>query len=485
LEGYLYSDEALVPIKEISTQHYNFLFPEMAPGKYLDLGAFAENSYYIMSEIMGEDLTGKTDQKFPLRANGWAGRERSAVDFGVTFLNYPGEALTFPYNSFQTIFLHELGHVFEFTPPLRYWVNTWFGETINNVMETEVLERMWGEKVAKHNKGRFCYDFFDYLNGIPNFPPDESEEYAGQLLMYYLQEEYGWEFFRHFVQLWGNSSRTKIKHGLIDAGFYPTEVALVLFSYIAHENLAELFQLADFNITEARINEGLNLISELDYTLSDFPKPFVDIFGEAQSMLTPGACDPRGPCNPAHTIDVAAGQYLSFALGTRAPGGGLEVYMDWEVTNFNDTHVYEIYKPGNVVAFGSPAVNTVSWYYHNYLTTSSGESVLPAYMERDGSGYSGQFIHSKSSGIDYRMDNDYGQGVPVTDYAMVTLYHDTPEARWVLVVAGLSGYSTREAATWLSELPSMDGNAIILEMYDAEGDGNIEEISIVDTVYVD
>jgi hypothetical protein len=31
----------------------------------------------------------------------------------------------------------------------------------------------------------------------------------------------------------------------------------------------------------------------------------------------------------------------------------------------------------------------------------------------------------------------------------------------------------------------MDGNAIILEMYDAEGDGNIEEISIVDTVYVD
>jgi hypothetical protein len=226
------------------------------------------------------------------------------------------------------------------------------------------------------------------------------------------------------------------------------------------------------------------LISE-QFDLSNFPAPFVNVSeGKAECILTPGACDPRGPCSPSHTIDVAAGNYLAYSLGTISPNGGLEVYMDWEITYFNSTHVTEIYRPGNVVAFGSPSVNTISWYYHYYKTTPSGESVLPAYIGRDGPGLSGQYIYSKASQSYYRMDNDYGQGIPVTDYAMISLYHDHPDNRWALIVAGLSGYSTREAARWLSGFPTMDCEAVILRLIDDQGDGEIESVEVVETVHI-
>jgi hypothetical protein len=220
-----------------------------------------------------------------------------------------------------------------------------------------------------------------------------------------------------------------------------------------------------------------------DYTLADFPQPFINTTqGTADCMLTPGACDPRGPCNPAHTIDVAAGQKIAFTLGKNAPNGGLEVYMDWETTSFNNTHVYNIWRTGNIITFGSPAVNTITSYYHN-ITTSSGEPVLPAYMDRDGTGAQGQYIYSNATEKYYRMINDYGQGQPVTDYAMITLHYDSQDDRYVLMVAGLSGYSTRKAAGWLSNLPQMEGAAMILELYDSEGDGQIENIIIKEIIY--
>ena len=220
-----------------------------------------------------------------------------------------------------------------------------------------------------------------------------------------------------------------------------------------------------------------------NYTLADFPEPFVDSYiGIANVTLMPGASDPRGPCAPAHTIDVAGAQYLAFALGAEAAKGGLNVCMDWEATNYNSTTVYKIWRTGNIIAFGSPTVNTVSWYYHYYRKTPSNESVLPVYIGKDGSGPQGQYIYSKSSLTKYRMVNDYGQGKNVTDYAMVVLYHDTLDDRYVIISAGLSGYATREAASWLATNPAMTGSAIILRLFDAQGDGTIDQITIAEIV---
>jgi len=211
--------------------------------------------------------------------------------------------------------------------------------------------------------------------------------------------------------------------------------------------------------------------------LSTFPSPFVTSDGAIDAMMLVGASDPRGPCHAAHTIDVAAGMYIASALGTRAPNGGLEVYMDWQAANYNGTHVIRIYRPGNIITTGGPGVNLISWYYHHM--TVDGQPVLPVYIDVDAQG---AYIYSKASDTKYRMVNDYSQGLPVTDYAMIVLHYDEADGRYVLINAGLSGYSGWTAAEWLATLPPMSGTAIILRFYDEQGDGIIDTIEVVETV---
>jgi hypothetical protein len=218
------------------------------------------------------------------------------------------------------------------------------------------------------------------------------------------------------------------------------------------------------------------------FTLADLPKPFV-VNGVTNVMLTPGSSDRRGPLDPAHTIDVAAAQYVAFALGTFSTSGMPNVYMDWEVANYNSTHVFNIYRPGNIITFGFPTVNTISWYYNYYKLTPAGISVLPVYFGVDSGG---AFIHSKFSGGTYRMINDYFKGVPVIDYAVIELYHDVESDRYILIVAGLSGFSTRESAKYLAtsllQHTTLNGKAVILELYDKEGDAVIDDIRVVETI---
>jgi hypothetical protein len=213
------------------------------------------------------------------------------------------------------------------------------------------------------------------------------------------------------------------------------------------------------------------------YDLSDFPLPFVTPEGAIDAMMLVGACDPRGPCNPSHTIDVAAGMYVASALGTLAPSGGLEVYMDWQAANYNSTHVTGIYRPGNIITTGGATVNLVNWYYHH--VTVGGQPVLPVYMDVD---VQGIHIYSSATATKYRMVNDYSQGLTVTDYAMILLHYDEADGRYVLIISGLSGYAGWTAAKWFSTLPTMSGTAIILRLYDEQGDGVIETIEIIETV---
>jgi hypothetical protein len=212
-------------------------------------------------------------------------------------------------------------------------------------------------------------------------------------------------------------------------------------------------------------------------TLADFPAPFILPNGSVNTMIVVGASDPRGPCSPAHTISVASGIYTAFALGTRSKEGIPEVWLDWQITNYNSTHVTKIFKRGNIITFGGLGINLVSWYYHSL--TYRGIQILAAYMAADAQGI---FIYVPASGSVYRMTNDYGQGLPVTDYAMIVLHYDNMDDRYVLLIAGLSGYSSSQAAGWLSNFPKMSGRAVILRMIDNEGDGIIDSTEIAEIV---
>jgi len=87
----------------------------------------------------------------------------------------------------------------------------------------------------------------------------------------------------------------------------------------------------------------------------------------------------------------------------------------------------------------------------------------------------------RSSTNRYYKVNDYWQGQPVTDYAFATLYEDG--GRYVLYLAGISGYATRAVCTALAHYDqyALQGIGVVFELYDAEGDGQYETIQIIET----
>ena len=211
-------------------------------------------------------------------------------------------------------------------------------------------------------------------------------------------------------------------------------------------------------------------------TLADLPAPFI-ADGAVNTMIIVGASNPRGPCSAAHTIDVAAGMYMAFALGTKSQQGVPPILLDWQISNYDQNNVTRIFRPGNIITFGGPGVNLITWYYHSL--TYRGIQILPAYMASDAQGV---YIYSTATRSKYRMVNDYGRNAPVTDYAMIVLHYDNADSRYVLIVAGLSGYSTSEAAKWLSSYPTVSGRAVILRIVDNEGDGIIDSVQIAEIV---
>ena len=213
-------------------------------------------------------------------------------------------------------------------------------------------------------------------------------------------------------------------------------------------------------------------------TLADFPEPFISNHVLKPILVTPGASDRRGPVDPAHTVDVAASNYISFCLGRLSNTGWPTVLMDWEVASFDSQRVYGVWRDGNVITFGSPGVNLISYYLHHH-PDNNWSPVIPAYFGVD---EYGQYIYSSRTDTKYRIVGDYGKGEEVIDYALIALYHDSRGDRYILILAGLSGVTTREASKWLSTLPTMHGVAIILRFTDHEGDFQPDVAEIVEVI---
>ncbi|RLE74674.1 MAG: hypothetical protein DRZ80_04135, partial [Thermoprotei archaeon] len=142
-------------------------------------------------------------------------------------------------------------------------------------------------------------------------------------------------------------------------------------------------------------------------------------------------------------------------------------------------HVYGIWREGDIITFGSPGVNLISYYLHHH-PSNEWNPVIPAYFGVD---EEGQYIYSTATGIKYRMENDYGQGKQVIDYALITLYYDANDDRYILMLAGLSGVTTKEICRWLSTNPPMDGVAMILKFTDYEGDFQPDLVEVVEIIY--
>jgi hypothetical protein len=67
------------------------------------------------------------------------------------------------------------------------------------------------------------------------------------------------QIHRDFVYLWADPTAPPYKDQLLSAGFNTKEAIITLYSCLADDNLAWLFQLGGFEVTEARVEQGFSL----------------------------------------------------------------------------------------------------------------------------------------------------------------------------------------------------------------------------------
>ncbi len=220
------------------------------------------------------------------------------------------------------------------------------------------------------------------------------------------------------------------------------------------------------------------------YTFKDFSHPFVSSDGLMNCSVVVASSVGHGPCGGAHTMDVMGAVVAASGLGMEAVGGSLSSTLDDYVSAY-DIDSAKLTFPSltnNLLVFGGPGVNQVTWYYNN-LRNSTGARALPVYFDKDPNGT--DCIRVTATNHAYRIQQDT-QGRTTTDYGLITVYHDVDNGVWVLIAAGLGGYGTLAASKLLANHKnwSLFGQAAVVRYADSNGDGYLDSVSIAESVGV-
>ncbi|MEM3602551.1 MAG: hypothetical protein QXN87_07755 [Candidatus Bathyarchaeia archaeon] len=216
--------------------------------------------------------------------------------------------------------------------------------------------------------------------------------------------------------------------------------------------------------------------------LEDFPVPFVS-GGFLNCTFVLASSDGHGPCGGAHTMDVMGAIMVSSSLGLKGDGGLVNAAMDDWISTYDFQAVKVTVKDlsSNLVVVGGPGVNQVTWHY-NGLTDSNGNRILPVYFDKEEN--ETDVIRVATSGTTYKIE--YENGKVKADYGIVSMFYDDVKGFWILTVAGLGGSGTLAASGLLAryELWSLFGRASVVRFGDSNGDGYLEDLSVVESVGV-
>jgi len=215
------------------------------------------------------------------------------------------------------------------------------------------------------------------------------------------------------------------------------------------------------------------------FMLPTWAEKILGITYNATYVIAESLDRPSEGVGAAHTIDVAASNYIASVFSRENALNSIISDLDTLLKNIHGVHTH-------LISFGGPGVNIYTKKYNDLAP--SHEDKIPVYFVYENDSW---YIYSSVSGKYYNMTNDYWQGKPVTDYAMIELIYDDFSGTYkgvVLIIAGLSGYSTFHAAKWLSEnldiiRDTYKGSvALILKMYDPEGDGTPATIEVIEAI---
>ena len=262
INGSLYDEKRLVKFKELQSKNFIFHIPveyfwnvsgQAREQVFINT---LETLYEAMGSYLGEELWNKPHKVDVQLARGEvAGPSFVGFDLGVA--RWPVDVD----RGLLGVFIWGLGMLYALTPPLVYSVECRaFCGPLAIYLGIEAVASLYGPNVRLWYWGRFP-GFFDYLAGNKEVPEWERM----QFIFFYLHKVYGPEIHRRFVQLWGNN--TSLKDKLMREGFNVNETMITLYSYLAGKNLAGLFKIAGYRVSEERINEGLRLLPARNFTI--------------------------------------------------------------------------------------------------------------------------------------------------------------------------------------------------------------------------
>lgn len=197
---------------------------------------------------------------------------------------------------------------------------------------------------------------------------------------------------------------------------------------------------------------------------------FVDVQGNLSGNLVVAASNPHPPAKGGSTIDAVGGILLGMYFGRMSMSGVPRSVMDSEAVDVSSGS-FRVTLSGSILSVGGETVNLVSRAFNATMPIVTKGPV------------GAEYVYVKATGNSYSMSGDYFKGTSVIDFAYVALYYDSANERWVVVVAGISGFATRAICDILSsQTISISGSGLVVRLSDYQGDTTYELVEIVETV---
>ncbi|MBC7233808.1 MAG: PKD domain-containing protein [Chloroflexi bacterium] len=302
LTGTLLSPETAYGWEVTRSTHFDLHTPYGFPTQTAALLTELESAYEHLSNYLGEQLSGKITvyiEPWPTSA-GWGGTNVMQAWFGGFRWHHP----QWPAGIFEPVVWHELGHVFQFTPPLFHGIECpWFCEPWATYLGCEVIEALQGEQLAEWHRSNHI-DFFKYIDG-----GEASEAGRMQFILFYLRKVFGRNIHSEFVHWWADGSYPPVKTTLRGAGFSDRQIVTILYSYLSGQNLGWLFRLGGVTITDQQIEQGLQIVRE--GTTPDLYGFVIDGRDTDWVSRTPAAVDATGDSLCGAGTDLTAFYYVS------------------------------------------------------------------------------------------------------------------------------------------------------------------------------
>ncbi|MEM2825581.1 MAG: Ig-like domain repeat protein [Candidatus Bathyarchaeia archaeon] len=266
LTGTLLSESMLLPTKVIHTEHLDVEVPDVGgqvEKKFNVMIRLMEEIYQAISSALEMTLSSRTRIIFSrihlFGPAGWAGTNIAAIGFSFSL---DSSYVTIP-STFIGVTSHELGHVFQLSPPLcppGLFIEWWFGEPYATLIGNVAIEKIFGESLALFDRG--CHDHFYYYLKTGKMNIIENIQFA----LYYIKSRYGLSAFKKFNKIW--TEETEKINMLQNKGLTLNETLVAALSLACGDDLSWLFSFIGLKIREDMASWGLALLSDYNSPIS-------------------------------------------------------------------------------------------------------------------------------------------------------------------------------------------------------------------------